>query len=201
VVAVLVVTPTPPSITSDGTQPWSEGEVSTLLTKRSPATPVGSGELIDAAGGDDSPTPRLRMTRKRNVSWCKAVHDGLKARVRPMRGLKTARSASVVNCGRASTSTLQRGHYELDVEVSLTLTSDDAAVPTREQCASEVVLKAADLPIVARKYLLADVAVVEWGSITSRETVPGARRKPGGLWGVGSNVTAPSPQVPREGVT
>ena len=43
-------------------------------------------------------------------------HGRLKARLRPMRGLRTDRSASTVILGHAFVQNLQRGHYELGVE-------------------------------------------------------------------------------------
>jgi IS6 family transposase len=45
-------------------------------------------------------------------------HGGLKARLRPMRGLKTDRTASVVSRGHAFIQNLRRGHYELGTESS-----------------------------------------------------------------------------------
>lgn len=47
---------------------------------------------------------------------CEADHGRLKARLRPMRGLKTDRTASVVIRGHAFVQNLRRGHYELGVE-------------------------------------------------------------------------------------
>jgi transposase-like protein len=47
-----------------------------------------------------------------------ADHGRLKARLRPMRGLKTDRTASVVIRGHAFIQNLRRGHYELGVEVA-----------------------------------------------------------------------------------
>jgi transposase-like protein len=44
-------------------------------------------------------------------------HGRLKARLRPMRGLKTDRTASVVIRGHAFIQSLHRGHCELGVEV------------------------------------------------------------------------------------
>jgi transposase-like protein len=44
-----------------------------------------------------------------------ADHGRLKARLRPMRGLKRDRSASVVIRGHAFIQNLRRGHYELGV--------------------------------------------------------------------------------------
>jgi transposase-like protein len=49
---------------------------------------------------------------------CGADHGRLKARLRPMRGLKTDRTASVVIRGHAFIQNRRRGHYELGVEVA-----------------------------------------------------------------------------------
>ena len=49
---------------------------------------------------------------------CEAGHGRLKARLRPMRGLRTDRAASVVIRGRAFVQNVRRGHYELGVEAS-----------------------------------------------------------------------------------
>jgi transposase-like protein len=46
-----------------------------------------------------------------------ADHGRLKARLRPMRGLKQDRSARVVIAGHALIQNVRRGHYELAVEV------------------------------------------------------------------------------------
>ena len=43
-------------------------------------------------------------------------HGRLKARLRPMRGLRTDRSASTVIRGHAFIQNLRRGHYELGVD-------------------------------------------------------------------------------------
>ena len=43
-------------------------------------------------------------------------HGRLKARLRPMRGLRTDRAASTVIRGHAFVQNLRRGHYELGVE-------------------------------------------------------------------------------------
>ena len=43
-------------------------------------------------------------------------HGRLKARLRPMRALRTDRTASVVIRGHAFIQNLRRGHYELGVE-------------------------------------------------------------------------------------
>ena len=49
---------------------------------------------------------------------CEAGHGRLKARLRPMRGLRTDRAVSVVIRGRAFVQNVRRGHYELGVEAS-----------------------------------------------------------------------------------
>ena len=43
-------------------------------------------------------------------------HGRLKARLRPMRGLKQDRSARIMIAGHALVQNLRRGHYELAVE-------------------------------------------------------------------------------------
>jgi IS6 family transposase len=43
-------------------------------------------------------------------------HGRLKARLRPMRGLRTDRTASIVIRGHAFIQNLRRGHYELGIE-------------------------------------------------------------------------------------
>ena len=45
-------------------------------------------------------------------------HGRLKARLRPMRGLKTDRTAQVVIAGHAFMQNIRRGHYELGVDAS-----------------------------------------------------------------------------------
>jgi transposase-like protein len=47
-------------------------------------------------------------------------HGRLKARLRPMRGLKTDRTASVVIRGHAFVQNIRRGHYQLDYETDPT---------------------------------------------------------------------------------
>jgi transposase-like protein len=46
-----------------------------------------------------------------------ADHSQLKHRLRPMRGLRTDRTAAVVVAGHAFMRNLQRGHYELGLDV------------------------------------------------------------------------------------
>jgi IS6 family transposase len=45
-----------------------------------------------------------------------ADHARLKARLRPMRGLKRIRSARTIAAGHAFVQNLRRGHYELTVD-------------------------------------------------------------------------------------
>jgi hypothetical protein len=45
-------------------------------------------------------------------------HGRLKARVRPMRGLKRLRSARVISTGHAFIQNLRRDHYELGVDTT-----------------------------------------------------------------------------------
>ncbi len=47
-----------------------------------------------------------------------ADHGRLKARLRPMRGLKQDRSARIIIAGHALVQNIRRGHYELAVEAS-----------------------------------------------------------------------------------
>jgi transposase-like protein len=46
-----------------------------------------------------------------------ADHSQLKHRLRPMRGLRTDRTASVIIAGHAFMQNLRRGHYELGLDV------------------------------------------------------------------------------------
>ncbi len=64
-------------------------------------------ELIPEAAHD---TEQYANNR---IEW---DHGRLEARLRPMRGLRTDRTASVVIRGRAFVQNLRRGHYELGAE-------------------------------------------------------------------------------------
>jgi transposase-like protein len=44
-------------------------------------------------------------------------HGRLKARLRPVRGLKHLRSAQVIGSGHAFVQSLRRGHYELATDI------------------------------------------------------------------------------------
>ncbi len=58
----------------------------------------------------------LLWARSQQVQQCQCDHGRLKARLRPMRGLKQDRSAEVIIAGHALVQNLRRGHYELAVE-------------------------------------------------------------------------------------
>lgn len=78
-----------------------------VITDRAPALANVIEELIPAA---------FHNTGQYENNRYEADHGRLKARLRPMRGLKTDRTASVVIGGHAFIQNLRRGHYELGVE-------------------------------------------------------------------------------------
>jgi transposase-like protein len=53
-------------------------------------------------------------------------HAQLKRRLRPMRGLRTDRTAHIVIAGHAFVQNLRRGHYELAIEAPLALRVSEA---------------------------------------------------------------------------
>ncbi|HVD88315.1 MAG TPA: IS6 family transposase [Jatrophihabitantaceae bacterium] len=65
-------------------------------------------ELVPAAA---------HVTEQYGNNSVEADHGGLKARLRPMRGLKRSRSAAVIAAGHAFVQNLRRGHYELALDV------------------------------------------------------------------------------------
>jgi transposase-like protein len=80
------------------------GEPVEVVTDRAPALARVIDELIPAA---------FHNTKQYQNNPCEADHGRLKARLRPMRGLKTDRTTSVVIRGHAFIQNLRRGHYEL----------------------------------------------------------------------------------------
>jgi hypothetical protein len=56
------------------------------------------------------------LHRRTLAGGVRSVNGRLKARLRPMCGLKTDRTASVIIRGHAFMQNLRRGHYELGVE-------------------------------------------------------------------------------------
>ncbi len=64
-------------------------------------------ELVPAA---------LHVTEQYANNAVEADHGRLKARLRPMRGLKRFRSAAVITAGHAFVQNIRRGHYELGTD-------------------------------------------------------------------------------------
>ncbi len=75
-----------------------------VTTDRAPAYPRVLDELAPTAVHD---TERYANNR------VEADHGRLKARLRPMRGLKTFRSARILAAGHAFVQNLRRGHYDI----------------------------------------------------------------------------------------
>jgi transposase, IS6 family len=84
----------------------AHGAPSEVTTDRAPALARAITELLPFA---------LHGTTQYANNRIEADHWRLKARLRPMRGLKRDRTASVVMRGHAFIQNLQRGHYELGV--------------------------------------------------------------------------------------
>jgi transposase-like protein len=87
-----------------GTSKTTPREVTTDLA---PTYPMVLEELL--------PSAWHRTDRYAN-NRIEADHGRLKARLRPMRGVKQDRSARVIIAGHAFVQNLRRGHYELAVE-------------------------------------------------------------------------------------
>ncbi len=79
-----------------------------VVTDKAATYPIVLDELL--------PAVRHRTEQYAN-NHIEADHGRLKARLRPMRGLKQDQSARVVIVGHAFVENLRRGHYELAVEV------------------------------------------------------------------------------------
>ncbi len=60
-----------------------------------------------------SSRPALHGTEQYSNNRVEADHGRLKARLRPMRGLKTFRSARILATGHAFVQNLRRGHYDI----------------------------------------------------------------------------------------
>ena len=65
---------------------------------------------------DDLLPDVLHDTTQKANNRIECDHGRLKARLRPMRGLRTDRTASTVIRGHAFVQNVRRGHYELGVE-------------------------------------------------------------------------------------
>ena len=78
-----------------------------VTTDQAPASPAVLEELLPAA---------WHRTEQYTNNRVECDHGRLKARLRPMRGLKQDRSARVIIVGHAFVQNVRRGHYELAVE-------------------------------------------------------------------------------------
>jgi transposase, IS6 family len=78
-----------------------------VTTDQAPVYPVVLEELLPAA---------WHRTDGYGNNRVECDHGRLKARLRPMRGLKQDRSARVIIAGHALVQNMRRGHYELAVE-------------------------------------------------------------------------------------
>ncbi len=78
-----------------------------VTTDRAPAYSRVLDELVPTA---------LHDTEQYANNRVEADHGRLKARLRPMRGLKTFRSARVLATGHAFVQNLRRGHYDITVD-------------------------------------------------------------------------------------
>jgi transposase-like protein len=78
-----------------------------VVTDHAPVYPAVLKELLPAA---------WHRTDRYANNHIECDHGRLKARLRPMRGLKQDRSARVMIAGHALVQNLRRGHYELAVE-------------------------------------------------------------------------------------
>ena len=87
----------------------AHGEPVEVVTDRAPALALAMDELMPAA---------FHNTEQYQNNRVECDHGRLKARLRPMRGLKADRTASIVIRRHANIWNLRRGHYQLGVEVS-----------------------------------------------------------------------------------
>ena len=85
----------------------AHGQPEEVVTDRAAALANVIEELLPQA---------LHNTIKHANNRVECDHGRLKARLRPMRGLKTDRSAMVIIEGHAFIQNLRRGHYELGVD-------------------------------------------------------------------------------------
>ena len=91
----------------------AHGEPAEVTTDRSPALARTIVGLLPGAHHDTTQYANNRV---------EADHGRLKARLRPMRGLQTDRTASVIIRGHAFMQNLRRGHYELGIDALPRLT-------------------------------------------------------------------------------
>ena len=91
----------------------SHGEPTEITTDRAHALVRVIADLLPDALHDTTQYANNRV---------EADHGRLKARLRPMRGLKRDRTAGIVIRGHAFIQNLRRGHYELGMDARLGLT-------------------------------------------------------------------------------
>ncbi len=91
----------------------AHGEPVEVTTDKSPVLAKTIRELVPGAHHD---TTQYANNRVEND------HGRLKARLRPMRGLRTDRTAGVIIRGHAFMQNLRRGHYELGLDARPGLT-------------------------------------------------------------------------------
>jgi transposase-like protein len=85
----------------------AHGEPEQVVTDKAPALARAITELLPGTVHDTTQYANNRI---------ECDHGRLKARLRPMRGLKRDRSASVVMRGHALMQNIRRGHYELGID-------------------------------------------------------------------------------------
>ena len=85
----------------------AHGEPVEVVTDRAPALRAAIDGLLPAA---------FHNTEQYANNRVECDHGRLKARLRPMRGLKRDRSARVVIRGHALMQNIRRGHYELGID-------------------------------------------------------------------------------------
>jgi IS6 family transposase len=86
----------------------SHGEPAEVVTDRTPALRAAIEALIPAA---------FHNTEQYANNRIECDHGRLKARLRPMRGLKRDHTAQVIMRGHALLQNLRRGHYELGTDM------------------------------------------------------------------------------------
>jgi transposase, IS6 family len=85
----------------------AHGEPTEVVTDRAPALRAAIDELMPGA---------FHNTERYANNRVECDHGRLKARLRPMRGLKRDRSARVIIRGHALMQNLRRCHYELGLD-------------------------------------------------------------------------------------
>ena len=80
-----------------------------VTTDRAPVYPRVLDELVPAA---------RHVTEQYENNRVEADHGRLKARLRPMHGLKTIRSLRTISAGHAFVQNPRRGHYEITADIA-----------------------------------------------------------------------------------